>query len=97
MFTIGNEIREIDSDLSPTCVIIPGNVPHQVTNPFEKPLKIYYYFPEGERAETDITYYYPDGTITRPHRASITESTVSKTLISDTVTSGAIPAPISNC
>ena len=41
-------------------------MPHQVVNPFDKVLKIYYYFPEGDRLDSDITYWYPDGTKKEP-------------------------------
>ena len=41
-------------------------MPHQIVNPFDKVLKIYYYFPEGDRLDSDITYWYPDGTKKEP-------------------------------
>ena len=57
---------DIDGDIENTVVIIPGNVPHQVYNPFTKPLRFFYFFPEGEKVATDIAYFFPDGRVLQP-------------------------------
>ena len=33
-----------------------------------QPLKIYYYFPDGEQLDTDIKYFYPDGMVLYPKK-----------------------------
>ena len=47
----------------PVLVTIPGNVPHQVYNPYEEDLIWYYFFPEAECTNT-MRYFYPCGTHT---------------------------------
>ena len=47
-------------------------------NPFDKVLKIYYYFPEGDRLDSDITYWYPDGTKTEPGEQGKEQTTKNK-------------------
>jgi len=57
---------DVKADEDPTLIIIPGNVPHQIHNPYKETLKIFYYFPEGEFFKKEITYYFPDGTSQGP-------------------------------
>jgi len=62
IFQIGDQIVEVDANKDPTLIIIPGNTPHQILNEKEEPLMFFYYFPEHESFDHDITYYFPDGT-----------------------------------
>ena len=66
IFTVGDKEYDIDGDKDPTQLIIPGNVPHQMYNPFDKPLKYFFYFPDGEKLDQDIVYYFPNGTVKAP-------------------------------
>ena len=61
-------IQELDIDAAkdPTKIIIPGNTPHGVKNIFDKSVKIFYYFPDGEDVLKEVHYHYPDGTIKPP-------------------------------
>ena len=62
IFTIGDQEMNVDADKDPTLIVIPGNVPHQIYNPNPEPVLFFYYFPQGETFDEDITYYFPDGT-----------------------------------
>merc|ERR1712019_271195 len=63
IITVGDQEMDINADEDPTIVTIPGNVPHQVFNPYKKVLKLYYFFPEGERLDSDISYFFADGAV----------------------------------
>ena len=47
----------------PVLITIPGNVPHQVHNPYDKDLYWYYFFPEVE-STNQMRYFYPCGSHT---------------------------------
>lgn len=61
IFTIGDKEFDVDGDKDPTHLTIPGNVPHEIYNPYPKTMKLFYYFPGGATFKDDITYYFPDG------------------------------------
>ena len=35
-FTIGDEDKTVDGDAEPTLIVVPGNVPHRIHNPYDK-------------------------------------------------------------
>ena len=63
---IGHKTIEVNGNNDPTLVIIPGNTPHQITNRCDEPVMFFYYFPEQETFEEDISYYFPCGEIAPP-------------------------------
>ena len=38
----------------------------QIFNPYEEPLVFFWCFPGGEMLDTDIPYYFPDGSVQEP-------------------------------
>ena len=63
---IGHKTIEVNGNNDPTLVIIPGNTPHQITNRCDEPVMFFYYFPEQETFEEDISYYFPCGEVAPP-------------------------------
>ena len=71
IFTVGDQEMDVNGSEDPTLIIIPSNVPHKIYNPYDVPVKFYYYFPGGERIFKDVTYFFPGGGKREPHEVCL--------------------------